>query len=149
MSGIFPELIPETSLTNVHPLLKTLFTGKISNLPLVGRQVHSSKNWKNFKTSSFHLFLTEDQDIWSAVKEYMRPFLKVPVQRTSREQVAIFKTGIVNRSIDYGKAGQRGHRKVEYHIIGQFLSNNILVKKKDAGNPRYTNLKALNKPIPY
>ena len=42
-------------------------------------------------------------------------------------------TGIVNRSRDYGNAGQSSHKKVEYYISGQFLSNILLVKKKDGG----------------
>ena len=32
LSRKFPELIPEESLTNVHPLVKNLFTEKIPNL---------------------------------------------------------------------------------------------------------------------
>ena len=99
---------------------------------MAGRLVHFSQNWENFKTSSFHMFLTEDQDILSVVKEYVRSFLKVPMRGTIREQVAIYwRIGIVNRSRYYGNAGQRDHRKVEYHILGLFLSNNLLVKKKE------------------
>ena len=35
-----PELIPKESLTNVHPSVKNLFTGKIPNLQLAGRLAH-------------------------------------------------------------------------------------------------------------
>ena len=48
----FPELIPEESLTNVHPIVKNLFKGKIPNLHLAGRLAHFSKNWEK---------LTQDQ----------------------------------------------------------------------------------------
>ena len=37
LSRKFPELIPKDSLTNAHPLVKNLFTGKIPNLQLAGR----------------------------------------------------------------------------------------------------------------
>ena len=36
----FPELIPKEFLTNVHPLVKNLFTRKIPNLQLAGRLAH-------------------------------------------------------------------------------------------------------------
>ena len=39
-------------------------------------------------------------------------------------------TGIVNRSGDYGNAGQRSHKKVEHQFPDQFLSNILLVKKR-------------------
>lgn len=61
-----------------HPLVKNLFTGKIPNLQLAGRLVHFNKNWKK---------LTRDQEILSAVKGYVIPFLRVPVQRTKLEKV--------------------------------------------------------------
>ena len=35
-----PELIRKESLTNVHPSVKKLFTGKIPNLQLAGRLAH-------------------------------------------------------------------------------------------------------------
>ena len=37
LSRKIPELIPEEPLTNIHPLIKNLFTGKIPNLPLAAR----------------------------------------------------------------------------------------------------------------
>ena len=46
LSRKFPKLIPEESLTNVHPLVKNVFTGKIPNLQLSGRLAHFSKNWE-------------------------------------------------------------------------------------------------------
>ena len=62
---------------------------------------------------------------------------------------SIQNAGIVNRSGDYGHAGQRSHKYVEYHIPGQFLRNILLVKKKDGRNRRCINLKTFNKVIPY
>ena len=53
LSRKFPELIPKESQTNVHTLVKNLFTGKIPNLQLPGRLAHFSKNWKQ---------LTQDQE---------------------------------------------------------------------------------------
>ena len=78
----FPELIPKDYLTNVHPLVKNLFTGKIPNLQLAGRLAHFSKNWEK---------LTQDQEILSVVKGYVIPFLKVPVQRNIPKQVTTSK----------------------------------------------------------
>ena len=40
-------------------------------------------------------------------------------------------TGIVNRLENFENAGQRNHENVEYHILGQFLNNFPLVKKKN------------------
>ena len=73
LSRKFPELIPEESLTNVQPLVKFLFTGKIPNLQLAGRLAHLSKSWEK---------LSQDQEILSVVKGYVIPFLKIRVQKT-------------------------------------------------------------------
>ena len=87
LSKKFPELIPEESLTNVHPLEKHLLTGKTPNLQLAGRLAHFIKNWKK---------LTPDQEISSVVKGYVIRFWKVPVQRTIPKQVATSKTREAN-----------------------------------------------------
>ena len=87
-----PELIPEESLTNFHPLVKNLFTGKIQNLRLAGRLAHFNNNWEK---------LTQDEEISSVVKEYMITFLKVPVQRNIPKQVTTSKTHelLINQEI--------------------------------------------------
>ena len=72
LSREFPGLIPKEFVTNVHPLVKNLFTIEIPNLQLAGRLAHFSKHWEK---------LTQDQEILSVVKGYVIPFLKVPVQR--------------------------------------------------------------------
>ena len=77
-----PELIPEESLTNVHPFVKNVLTGKIPNLQWAGRLAHFSKNCKK---------LTQGQEILSVVKGYVIPFLKIPVQRTIPKQMVTSK----------------------------------------------------------
>ena len=88
----FSELIPGEFLTNVRPLVKNLFTGKIPNLQLAGRLAHFIKNWEK---------LTQDQEILSVVKGYVIPFLKVPVQRNIPKQVTTSKTQelLINQEI--------------------------------------------------
>ena len=76
LSRKFPELIPEKSITHVHPFVKNLLTGKIPNLQLAGRLPHFSKIWEKLTHPS------QDQEILSVVKGYVIPFLKAPVQRT-------------------------------------------------------------------
>ena len=83
LSRKFPTLIPEVSLTNVHPSVKNLFTRKIPNHQLAEILAHFSKNWEK---------LTQDQEILSVVKGCVIPFLKVPVQRTIPKQVTVSKT---------------------------------------------------------
>ena len=83
LSRKFPELISEESLTNVHPLVKNLFSEKIQNSQLAGRLAHFSKNREK---------LIQDQGILFVVKEYVIQFLKVPVQRDLPEQVTMPKT---------------------------------------------------------
>ena len=53
--------------------------------------------------------------------------------------------GIVNRSGNYGNAGERSHKKMEYHIPDQLLSNILLVKREEGGNRPCINLNAVNK----
>ena len=136
-----PELIPEESLTNFHPLVKNLFTGKIQNLRLAGRLAHFNNNWEK---------LTQDEEISSVVKEYMITFLKVPVQRNIPKQVTTSKTQelLINQEI-MEMLDKGAIKKVEHQFPDQFLSNILLVKKKDGGNRPCINLKALNKFIPY
>ena len=141
MSTKFPELIPEESLTNVHTLIKKLFIGKILNLQSAGRLAHFSKNWEK---------LTQDQEILSVVMGYVIPFLKVPVQRNIPEQVTTSKTQelLINQEI-MEMLDKGAIKKVEHQFPDQFLSNILLVKKKDGGNRPSINLKALNKFFPY
>ena len=111
LSRKFPELIPEESLTNVHPVVKTWFTGKIPNLQLAGRLAHFSKNWKK---------LTQDQEVLSVVKGYVTPFSAKDYSKTGGN---VQNTGIVNRSGDYSNAGQRSQKNVEHQFPDQFLRN--------------------------
>ena len=141
LSRRFPGLIPKESLTNVHPLVKNLFTGKIPDLQLAGRLAHFSKIWEK---------LTQDQEILSVVKGYVIPFLKVPVQRNIPKQVTTSKTQelLINQEI-MEMLDKGAIKKVKHHFPDQFLSNILLVKKKDGGNRPCINLKALDKFIPY
>ena len=141
LSRKFPELIPEESLTNVHPLVKNLFTEKIPNLQLAGRLAHFSKNWEK---------LTQDQEILSVVKGYVIPFFKISVKRTIPKEVATSKTQELLMDQEITKMLDKGAiSKVEHQFPGQFLINILLVKKKDGGNRPCINLKALSKFIPY
>ena len=54
------------SLTNVHLLVRNLFTRKIPNLQMTGRLDHFSQNWEK---------LTQDQGVLFVVKGYVIPFL--------------------------------------------------------------------------
>ena len=47
LSRKFQELTPEEFLTNFHPLVKHLFTGKIPHLQLERRLAHFRKNLEN------------------------------------------------------------------------------------------------------
>ena len=141
LSRKFPELIPEESLTNVHPVVKTWFTGKIPNLQLAGRLAHFSKNWQK---------LTQDQEILFVVKGYVISFLKISVQRTIPKEVETSKTQELLIDQEITKMLDKGAiNKVEHQFPGQFLSNILLVKKKDGGNRPCVNLKALSKFILY
>ena len=140
LSRKFLELIPEESLTNVHPLVKNLFAGKIPNLQLVGRLVHFRKNWEK---------LTQDQEILPVVKGPVIPFLKIPVQRTIPKQVSTSKTQELLIDQEIMEMLVKGTiKKVEHQFPDQFLNNALLVKKKDGRNRPCTNLKVLNKFIP-
>ena len=130
----FPELIPEESLTNVPPLVKRLFTGKIPNLQLAGRLAHFSKNWEK---------LTQDQEILSVVKGYVIPFLKISVKRTIPKEVATSKTQELLIDQEITKMLDKGAiSKVEHQFPGQFLSNILLVKKKGWGKSSLYKLKS-------
>ena len=103
LSRKFLELIPEESLTNVHPLVKNLFAGKIPNLQLVGRLVHFRKNWEK---------LTQDQEIFACSKGARDTILENSSTKDyPKAGINVQNTGIVNRSGDYGNAGQRNHKK--------------------------------------
>ena len=65
LSRKYPELIPQHQLKNIHPLVQSLFTKDIPNLPLAGRFSHFKENWEK---------LTQDQEILSVVEGYEIPF---------------------------------------------------------------------------
>ena len=107
-------------------LVKNLFSEKIQNSQLAGRLAHFSKNREK---------LIQDQDILSVVKEYVIQFLKVPVQRDLPEQVTMPKTQelLIDQKI-MEMMGKGAIKKLEHQFPDQFLSNILLVKKKDGGN---------------
>ena len=93
--------------------------------------------------------LTQDQEILSVVRKYVIPFLKVPVQRTFPKQVAMSKTQdlLINQEI-MEMLDKVAIKRVKHHFPDQFLSNFLLVKKKDRENRPCINLNTLNKFIP-
>ena len=94
--------------------------------------------------------MTQDEEILSVTKGYVIPFLKVPVQRTvPKKGDNVQNTGIVNRSGDYGNAGQSSDKTSGISIPRQISEEYSAGKKKDGGNRPCINLKTLNKFIPY
>ena len=83
------------------------------------------------------------------VKGYVIPFLKIPVQRTIPKQVATSKTQELLTDKEMQILDKRAIKIVEHQYPDQFLSNILLLRKKDGGNRLCINLKALNKFIPY
>ena len=66
------KLVPLTSMTLIHPVVRKLFTEEIPNVPrLAGRLSQFVKQWKK---------ITCDQEILSIVKGYQIPFTNLPVQ---------------------------------------------------------------------
>ena len=83
------------------------------------------------------------------VKGYVIPFLKIPVQRTIPKQVATSKTQELLTDKEMQILDKGAIKIVEHQYPDQFLSNILLLRKKDGGNRLCINLKALNKFIPY
>ena len=81
-----------------------MFTGKVLNLQLAGNFI-CTKRVRDIILKS------------SSAKEH------------SKTDNNVQNTAIVNKSEDYGNAGQRSHKKVEHQFPDQFLSNILLVKK--------------------
>ena len=134
-------MIPKESLTNAHP---KKFVCRKNPKPTICRN-----------SSSFQQELgkigPQGQEILSVVKGHVIPFLKVPVQRPIPKQVAISKTQkllIDQKIMEMLDKGAMLHKKV-HQFPNQFLTNSLLVKKKDGGNRTCINLKALNNFIPY
>ena len=83
------------------------------------------------------------------VKGYVIPFLKIPVQRTIPKQVATSKTQELLTGKEMQILDKGAIKIVEHQYPDQFLSNILLLRKKNGGNRFCINLKALNKFIPY
>ena len=83
------------------------------------------------------------------VKVYVIPFLKIPVQRIIPKQVATSKTQELLTGKEMQILDKGAIKIVEHQYPDQFLSNILLLRKKDGGNRLCINLKALNKFIPY
>ena len=83
------------------------------------------------------------------VKGYVIPFLKIPVQRTIPKQVATSKTQELLIDNEMQILDKGAMKIMEHRYPDQFLSNILLLRKKDGGNRLCINLKALNKFIPY
>ena len=141
-SKVFPPLIPEEMLTNVHPWVKSLFTNDIPNVPLAGRLVHFKENWAK---------LTQDPEILEIIQNgYKIAFMETPNQTRSPFQSPLNQEEEEMISTEVQEMLQKGAiSNVTGSCQDQFLSNLFLVAKKDGASRPVINLKTLNKFIPY
>ena len=121
-SNKLSETISMNRFKHAYPMAKGLFTRDLSIIPLAGRLSHFSKEWE---------ILTKDKEILSIVKVYKILFLSIPHHVKTPGPVYMTKTKA--QTIENGikeLLGKGATRKVE-NTSGEFLSNMVLVKKKD------------------
>ena len=105
-----PELIPEESLTNGHPLVKNLFTGKIPNLQLAGALALFQQELGKIDPRSGN---------WICRKGVRDTILESSsTNNYSKTSDCVQNTGIVNRSGDYMEVLDKGAIK-KSNIISQ------------------------------
>ena len=138
----FPVLIPDSDLQNVHPFIKNLFQGiKIPQVPLAGRLKYFLKSWEK---------LTRDLNMLGITQGFQIPFKRKPSQKSkSLSETGMSKDQkiLVNQEIsDMLKKG--AIRECQPHP-SQLVSTLFLVGKKDGAKGLVTNVKKLNRLIPY
>ena len=123
------NVLDQGTYSQIDPVIRGLFSGKIPHANMAGRLAYFVKNWQ---------LLTQDQSVLSIVRGYKLQFvakMSVPqAQLVQQEIIDMLKKGAIH--------------KVS-HVQGEYLSNLFLVDKKGGAHRPVIHLKHLNAFIPY